>query len=273
MIEWVKKFWAVWLILGGLIAVPSGIRTLMPAPSPGTEVQTNFRQAAKVLGATGEPSLLLIKAVRYWLKADRLLLYASPSGEQSLIDVIVPALLADVRVAEIASENFYVISYPKEFNGNRVDYRLNLYDLKDGLRTSTIMLNCTAQTYQAPKIELANERFDRAMSMLTFDLQSNCTKIVNSVGEEIEFGPASKVSSRVSVLLDDTLVLTTIFTTSGQKASELEAQMRKDKLEREEICRSGRAVVGRTKFGDSSGWVGDCVQMNSSTSSYIDPAP
>lgn len=241
------------VILGtpaSLFGIIGFIIFLMPAPTADIEVQANFRRVDRTLVQGTGDGFLDFEPARFWLKQDRMLVHFIADQKKTLVDVLFPRHLEEVKIAEIAPEKFYVSIYPYREYSNEVEYRLSLYDLKDGMKTSTVLLTCAEQSFSTGTFDVTNIRFNRDKLELSFDLVSECSSISNSVGGKIDFQKYRDLSGRVFVTLDQSLVVQSITTAEAnreevKRKAELDAGAKNMQLCSESMVRQGESQYGK----------------------------
>jgi len=253
------------VILGtpaSLLGILGFIWLVLPAPTADIEVQANFRKVDRTLVQGAGEGFLDFEPANFWLKKDRMLVYFIADNQKTLIDVLFPIDLNKVRIAEIAPEKFYVSIYPYREYSNYVEYRLSLYDLKDGMKTSTVLLKCTEQSFSTGTFDVTNIRFDRDKLELGFDLVSECSSISNSVGRNIDFQQYRDLSGRVFVALDQSLVVQAI-TTAAANLEEVKRKADSEaETERLNNCQQSTLSQAERQYGERGGWLGNCTNYD-----------
>lgn len=251
-----------------MVGIPASLITLVNAPSPGVEVQTNFDRVESALAESGGSARLEFEPARYRFAKNRILVFSNVGEDHTLIDVIIPSRLESTRIETLRAQNFYSVAYANKVAGPRADFRIKMYDASDGLETAEIVLLCVTNG-ASPAIEVLNERLDRSTGEFSFDLLSNCKSVFDAEGGEIEFGDSVIARSRVTAKLSDNLVPEQIVSAAGLEFEQAEDERNQRRRERHKNCMDFEARTAKAELGDRSGWVGDCLSYYPADSVHV----
>jgi len=285
-----RPIWQAWAILGGLLGPPaSGLAVwdywsraqcftqsechpFLSAPSAGDVTARNMLEADKVLNKTGAPVALEIETKDVLWGDDRVLVYAPVDQKRLLVDILPTKDINETEIFRINQDHVYVVAYPHRTGFGFKDVRLNFYDSQDGLKTSTISLNCSAGSFASPRVDITNPRFDRAKREFSFDFDSDCDKLRHATGDEIDGGDSEKVRSRVRVQFDDALVAKQVITDRGERDAEIDRERRASEQRSIESCVDALARKAFKERPEDFGWVGNCdIVQSFSDSPYAVP--